>query len=100
MWEDYAAPGGTYRENLLGRPGQPFVPEGHPANSFKYKTLKRKYGDENGDITIDRRIPAAASNGEKSEEKTALPTAENPTIKRTKTGVSVEQNATVVKATA
>ena len=54
MWDDYAAPGGTYRENLLGTPGQPTVPEGHPARQFRYDVLKEKYADENGDIVIDR----------------------------------------------
>lgn len=55
MWEDYTVPGGTYRENLLNTPGHPTVPEGHPARNFRYDVLKEKYGDENGDIIIDRR---------------------------------------------
>lgn len=55
MWDDYAVPGGTYRENLLNTPGQPTVPEGHPARNFRYEALKEKYADENGDIVIDAR---------------------------------------------
>ncbi|ETN38230.1 uncharacterized protein HMPREF1541_06261 [Cyphellophora europaea CBS 101466] len=55
MWKDYLVPGGTYRENLLDTPGHPGVPDGHPAAKFKYDALKTQYGDENGDIVIDRR---------------------------------------------
>lgn len=55
MWDDYAVPGGTYRENLLNTPGQPTVPEGHPARQFRYDVLKEKYADEKGDLVIDRR---------------------------------------------
>jgi hypothetical protein len=61
MWDDYAVPGGTYRENLLNTPGQPTVPEGHPARQFRYDVLKEKYADENGDIVIDRRTDQKAS---------------------------------------
>lgn len=100
MWEDYAAPGGTYRENLLGTPGHPGVPEGHPANRFKYEALKEKYGDENGDITIDRRTPATAANGEKTEEKTVLPIIEKPIVNGKTNGVTVEEKPVAVEATA
>lgn len=65
MWEDYTVPGGTYRENLLGTPGKSGVPNGHPAAEFKYETLKEKYGDEKGNILIDRRLK---ENGVKGEE--------------------------------
>jgi hypothetical protein len=59
MWNDYVVPSGTYRENLLGTPGHPGVPDGHPAAQYKYAALKKKYGaQENGDIIIDRRTPA------------------------------------------
>lgn len=60
MWDDYTVPGGTYRENLLGTPGEPHVPEGHPARNFRYDVLKEKYADANGDITIGRRDPEPA----------------------------------------
>lgn len=63
MWEDYTVPGGTYRENLLGTPGQSGVPDGHPAANFKYETLREKYGDEKGDIFIDRRAKGGEMNG-------------------------------------
>lgn len=63
MWEDYTVPGGTYRENLLGTPGQSGVPDGHPAASFKYETLKEKYGDEKGNIFIDRRPKEVETTG-------------------------------------
>jgi hypothetical protein len=55
MWEDYTVLGGTYRENLLNTPGNPTVPQGHPARNYRYSVLKEKYADENGDIIIDRR---------------------------------------------
>jgi len=58
MWEDYAVPGGTYRENLLRTPGQSLAPKGHPATQFRYGVLKEKYEvAANGDITINRADP-------------------------------------------
>lgn len=33
-WNDYAAPGGTARENLQCLPGKPFLPETHPAKKI------------------------------------------------------------------
>ena len=60
MWMDYDVPGGTYRENLLGTPGHPGVPDGHPAANYKYSALKERYGvQDNGDIIIDRRTSTA-----------------------------------------
>lgn len=53
MWDDYEVPGGTYRENMLRKPGQALSPEDHRSRDFNYKHLK-KFQDENGDITIDR----------------------------------------------
>lgn len=40
MWEDYIAPGGTFRENLYGTPGQPYLPEHHPGSRLKWNTPK------------------------------------------------------------
>jgi hypothetical protein len=54
MWKDYAVPGGTFRENLRREPGAKHAPSTHPAAKFRYDVLKEKYGDENGDIHIDR----------------------------------------------
>jgi hypothetical protein len=54
MWRDYAVPGGTFRENLRREPGVKRPPTTHPAAKFRYDVLKEKYGDENGDIHIDR----------------------------------------------
>lgn len=75
MWDDYTVPGGTYRENLLGTPGKSGVPDGHPAANFKYEVLKEKYGDERGNIFIDRRTKEVdvvgeefVANGEKPAE--------------------------------
>jgi hypothetical protein len=58
MWEDYTVPGGTYRENLLATPGEPFTPEGHPSRQSRYERLKERYGvDANGDVTIEKQGP-------------------------------------------
>ena len=55
MWKDYAVPGGTFRENLRREPGVKRAPLTHPAAQFRYDVLEKKYGDENGDIHIDRK---------------------------------------------
>lgn len=34
MWNDYDVPGGTLRENLSRKPGQPKVASDHPAYQF------------------------------------------------------------------
>lgn len=60
-------PGGTYRENMLREPGQSKVPDGHPAAKFRYAALKEKYGQENGDILIDRRPQEEARKRQRSE---------------------------------
>ncbi|KUJ08659.1 bacterial luciferase-like protein [Mollisia scopiformis] len=86
MWDDYTVPGGTYRENLLGTPGQPGVPEGHPARQFRYDNLKEKYADENGDITIDRRNAA-----QEPEVETIITTLNDTTL---------NEQPTLVKASA
>ena len=36
MWDDYAVPGGTLRENLSGIPGQSSLPDHHPGSKFKW----------------------------------------------------------------
>jgi hypothetical protein len=64
MWEGYAVPGGTYRENLLRTPGQSTTPEGHPSRQFSYDMLKEKFADENGDITINRQEPVKEEENE------------------------------------
>jgi hypothetical protein len=57
MWKDYPVPGGTFRENLLGEPGQKTAPLDHAAVQFTYENLKKQKGvvDEKGDIHIDKR---------------------------------------------
>ncbi|THW77490.1 Nitrilotriacetate monooxygenase component A/pristinamycin IIA synthase subunit A [Aureobasidium pullulans] len=37
FWEDYAVPGGTYRENLYGKKGVARPPQDHPAAAFHWK---------------------------------------------------------------
>lgn len=72
MWDDYTVPGGTYRENLLNTPGHSTVPEGHPARAYRYDVLKEKYGDEKGNINIDKREPAKPVVDDVVEEKTEI----------------------------
>lgn len=90
MWDDYAVPGGTYRENLLGTPGHPGVPEGHPAGNFKYDVLKEKYGDENGDIIINRKDEPKAEPAPvvKPEEAAPVVETEKLDIKQSPAAVS------------
>jgi hypothetical protein len=58
MWDDYAVPGGTFRENLHGRPGKPYLPEEHHAAKFRYSKLQKTAEiDEFGNVTINR-VPA------------------------------------------
>jgi hypothetical protein len=66
MWKDYAVPGGTFRENLLHKPGQKVQPDDSFAAKWRYENLKKQGGmlDENGDIVVDRRETAP----EKKEE--------------------------------
>lgn len=56
MWKDYAVPGGTFRENLLRKPGQKTLPDDHPGTQFRYENMKKQPGvlDAGGDIFIDR----------------------------------------------
>jgi hypothetical protein len=55
MWADYAVPGGTFRENLHGRPGKPYLPGEHQAAKFRYNKLKETAEvDEFGNVTINR----------------------------------------------
>ncbi len=59
MWKDYAAPGGTFRENLRREPGKPRAPATHPSAAFRYNALKEQgLTDEKGDVYISRK-PAA-----------------------------------------
>ena len=57
MWKDYAAPGGTFRENLRREPGVKRALSTHPAAKYRYEAIKEKYGDAEGDIHIDRTVP-------------------------------------------
>src|ERR1022692_1135236 len=61
MWDDYAVPGGTFRENLYGIPGQTSLPEHHPGSKFKWNALATHV---NGDA---KEYPDAATNGVKGE---------------------------------
>jgi hypothetical protein len=55
MWEDYTVPGGTFRENLHGRPESPYLLEEHQAAKFRYSKLKETAKiDEFGNFIINR----------------------------------------------
>jgi hypothetical protein len=59
MWKDYAVLGGTFRENIHRRPGEPLLPAAYPAAQFRYDALKANGNtDNNGHVLIDRRTPA------------------------------------------
>lgn len=36
MWQDYAVPGGTFRENLHSKPGETFLAPEHPGAKFRW----------------------------------------------------------------
>ena len=38
MFEDYAVPGGTFRENLLRQPGQKTLRDDHYGSQFKFES--------------------------------------------------------------
>ncbi len=42
MWQDYAVPGGTFRENMQGRPGEPLLPAEHPGARFRWNHESKK----------------------------------------------------------
>ncbi|ELQ33823.1 xenobiotic compound monooxygenase [Pyricularia oryzae Y34] len=37
FWDDYAVPGGTYRENFYGRKGQTFPPDEHVTSKYRWR---------------------------------------------------------------
>lgn len=37
FWDDYAVPGGTYRENFYGKPGQSGPLDEHVASTYRWK---------------------------------------------------------------
>lgn len=44
FWEDYAVPGGTYRENLMSMPGQKEPLPEHPAGKMIWRPSGKKVG--------------------------------------------------------
>lgn len=40
FWDDYAVPGGTYRENLYRRGGQNGLLPDHPASGYRWRAEK------------------------------------------------------------
>jgi len=41
-WNDYTVPGGTFRENMQGKPGHPLLPDDHPGAKLRWD--KKKLG--------------------------------------------------------
>ena len=37
FWDDYAVPGGTYRENFYGKAGAKFPPADHVASKYHWR---------------------------------------------------------------
>lgn len=37
FWDDYAVPGGTYRENIYRTPGQSGPRQDHPASKYRWE---------------------------------------------------------------
>lgn len=54
MWQDYAAPQGTFRENLYGTPGKPYLPDDHPGSKFKWNYKAPDSEDEVVDVDISQ----------------------------------------------
>jgi hypothetical protein len=50
MWDDYTVPGGTFRENLYGIPGQTYLPDHHPGSKFKWDVLKSDANDDTREV--------------------------------------------------
>jgi hypothetical protein len=53
MWDDYAVPGGTFRENLYGMPDQTFLPDHHPGSKFKWNAPKQQV---NGEVKENKQV--------------------------------------------
>ncbi|RDW88309.1 bacterial luciferase-like protein [Coleophoma cylindrospora] len=55
MWDDYAVPGGTFRENMHRAPGEKLLPKTHPAEGLRYENLKMAgKTDAAGHVVIDK----------------------------------------------
>lgn len=55
MWDDYAVPGGTFRENMHRKPGNKLLPKTHPAEELRYDNLKTAgKTDTSGHVVIDK----------------------------------------------
>lgn len=39
-WEDYTVPGGTFRENMQGKPGECLLPDDHPGAKLRWNAKK------------------------------------------------------------
>lgn len=79
MWNDYAVKGGTFRENLNGKAGAKLLPSTHVGSQYRYDILKEKYGDENGDIVIDKTIKQNGHNVEDTPKQNGIHVKEIPT---------------------
>ena len=48
FWDDYAVPGGTYRENLLKQPGQSEPLSSHPAEKYIWRAQQSQVNGDSG----------------------------------------------------
>ena len=46
-WNDYAVPGGTFRENMQLKPGQSLLPDDHPGAKLRWNTKKAEDSMDN-----------------------------------------------------
>jgi hypothetical protein len=44
-WDDYAVPGGTFRENMQVKPRQPLLPDDHPGAKVRWNTKPTAISD-------------------------------------------------------
>jgi hypothetical protein len=61
MWDDYTIPGGKFRGNIYGLPGQTLLPDYHLVSRFKFnapeQTVNGEVGETNKYIAIGSSHP-------------------------------------------
>jgi len=75
FWTDYPAPGGTLRENMQNKPGQPLAGDDHPAAKLRWDKIKagtQTY--ENGDAVAPTITSATLSQVDVSKAPVVLET--------------------------
>lgn len=63
-WEDYTVPGGTFRENMQGKPGQTLLPDDHPGAKVRWNAKPAPVPEPQSiisDKTVDPVVKAIVS---------------------------------------